>query len=69
MVTVKYMLAFGLSNFLNNWVRDRGARSVFFTIGSVTMAVTLFTIPMYIYGKKARSWVYRHNITGDGLTK
>jgi hypothetical protein len=37
---------------------------VFFTIGGITIAVSLTTIPMYIYGKRARSFVYRHDIAG-----
>jgi hypothetical protein len=61
---VKNMFAFGLVNYLNNWVSTQGVRNVFFTIGGITIAVSLTTIPMYIYGKRSRSWVYRHNIAG-----
>ncbi|KAH8116697.1 hypothetical protein DFH11DRAFT_1576823, partial [Phellopilus nigrolimitatus] len=31
----------------------------FCTIGGINIGVCLMTIPMYIYGKRARSWVYR----------
>jgi hypothetical protein len=62
---VKNMFAFGLTNYLNNWVATQGVRNVFFTIGGLTIAVSLFTIPMYIYGKRARSWTHRHNIAGQ----
>lgn len=61
---VKNLFAFGLVNYLNNWLATQGTRNVFFTIGGLTIGVSLFTIPMYIYGKRARSWVYRHNISG-----
>lgn len=61
---IKNMFAFGLTNYLNDWVATQGVRNVFFTIGGLTIAVNLFTIPMYIYGKRARSWTHRHNIAG-----
>ncbi len=61
---IKNMFAFGLTNYLNNWVINKGLRSVFFTIGGITIGVSLLTIPMYIFGKRARSWTYRYNITG-----
>jgi hypothetical protein len=61
---VKNLFAFGLVNYLNNWLATQGTRNVFFTIVGLTIGVSLFTIPMYIYGKRARSWVYRHNISG-----
>lgn len=61
---VKNMFAFGLTNYLNNWVDTQGVRNVFFTIGGITIGVSLCTIPMYIWGKRARSWVYRKGIAG-----
>ncbi|KAJ6027746.1 hypothetical protein N7499_001204 [Penicillium canescens] len=57
---VKNLFAFGLSFYINDWLGQQGIRKCFFTIGGITMGVTLFTIPMYIYGKRARSWVHRH---------
>ncbi|TVY82324.1 putative MFS-type transporter [Lachnellula suecica] len=61
---VKNGFAFGLTFYINNWVATSGVRNSFFTIGGLTIAASLFTIPMYIYGKRARSWTYRHNIAG-----
>jgi hypothetical protein len=58
------MFAFGLVNYINNWLVEQGTRNVFFIIGGITAACTFSTIPMYIYGKRARSWVYRKGITG-----
>jgi hypothetical protein len=31
-------------------------------IGGLTLAASLTTIPMYIYGKRARSWIHRSKI-------
>ncbi|KAL2669962.1 hypothetical protein Neosp_015128 [[Neocosmospora] mangrovei] len=61
---VKNMFAFGLTNYLNNWLATQGTRNVFFVIGGLTAGVSLTTIPMYIWGKRARSWVYRKGIVG-----
>jgi hypothetical protein len=61
---IKNMFAFGLTNYLNDWVASEGVRNVFFVIGGITIGVSLFTIPMYIYGKRARSWAFRHNVGG-----
>lgn len=63
---IKNLFAFGLTLYLNNWLSVDGVRNVFFTMGGLTVAVSLTTVPMYIYGKRARSWVYRHNIAGRG---
>lgn len=57
---VKNMFAFGLTFYSNDWVAVQGVRNVFFVIGSLMVGATLpTTIPMYIFGKRPRSWVYR----------
>lgn len=61
---IKNLFAFGLSQYINDWIATQGVRDAFFVIGGITAAVSLTTIPMYIYGKRARSWTYRHNIAG-----
>jgi hypothetical protein len=43
---IKNMFAFGLSFYINGWIDSQGVRKCFFTIGGITMGVTLFTIPM-----------------------
>src|SRR4051794_20681798 len=43
---VKNLFAFGLSFYINDWLGQQGIRNCFFTIGGITMGVTLFTIPM-----------------------
>ncbi|KAL1970200.1 hypothetical protein VTN77DRAFT_5360 [Rasamsonia byssochlamydoides] len=59
---LKNLFAFGLTFYMNGWIASQGVRNTFFAIGGITVGVTLLTVPMYIYGKRARSWVYRHNI-------
>jgi hypothetical protein len=43
---IKNLFAFGLSFYINDWIANQGVRDCFFTIGGITMAVTLLTIPM-----------------------
>ncbi|KAF7577766.1 MFS transporter [Pyrenophora tritici-repentis] len=64
---IKNMFAFGLTFYANDWIAVQGVRDTFFIIGGTTIAVTLATIPMYIYGKRARSWVKRYNILDSVL--
>lgn len=59
---LKNLFAFGLSFFSNDWIANQGVRYAFFTVGGITIGATLTTIPMYIYGKRARSFVWRHNL-------
>ncbi|KAL2871467.1 major facilitator superfamily domain-containing protein [Aspergillus lucknowensis] len=59
---IKNLFAFGLTFYVNGWIASQGVRNCFFTIGGITIAVTLLTVPMYIYGKRSRSWVHRHRI-------
>ncbi|KAL3460589.1 major facilitator superfamily domain-containing protein [Aspergillus heterothallicus] len=59
---VKNLFAFGLTFYVNGWIAGQGVRSCFFTVGGITIGVTLLTIPMYIWGKRSRSWVHRHRI-------
>ncbi|KAH7317832.1 major facilitator superfamily domain-containing protein [Rhexocercosporidium sp. MPI-PUGE-AT-0058] len=61
---VKNLFAFGLVNYINDWLATQGVRNAFFVIGGLTIAASLTTIPMYIWGKRARSWVYRKGIAG-----
>jgi hypothetical protein len=59
---VKNMFAFGLTFYCNDWIAVQGVRSCFFVIGGITVAVVLTTIPMYIFGKKARSFTARKRL-------
>lgn len=59
---VKNFFAFGLTFYCNDWIAAQGVRDCFFVLGGITAACVLTTIPMYILGKKARSWTFRHRI-------
>jgi hypothetical protein len=49
------------SLFVTGWLTADGSKTVFIWIGVIQMIVLIFTIPMYIYGKRARMWTVRKN--------
>ncbi|KAL8848752.1 MAG: hypothetical protein Q9221_006223 [Calogaya cf. arnoldii] len=50
------------SLFFNHWLEADGSKKVFLAIGGIQLACLITTIPMYIYGKRARMWTYRKNL-------
>ncbi|RCI13698.1 hypothetical protein L249_8211 [Ophiocordyceps polyrhachis-furcata BCC 54312] len=50
------------SLFVANWMAKDGPRLVFIWLGVIQLLVLLTTIPMYIYGKRARMWTARRNL-------
>ena len=49
------------SLFFNKWLEADGAKDVFLALGGIQLGVLLFSIPMYIWGKRARMWTVRKN--------
>ncbi|KAI9778269.1 MAG: hypothetical protein M1839_008293 [Geoglossum umbratile] len=49
------------SLFLNRWLDAQGSKRVFLALGGIQMACLAFTIPLYIFGKRARMWTVRMN--------
>ena len=49
------------SLFFNGWLAADGSKEVFLALGGIQLGVLLFSIPMYIYGKRARMWTVRRN--------
>ncbi|KAI0487662.1 major facilitator superfamily domain-containing protein [Xylaria cf. heliscus] len=50
------------SFFVTGWLKTDGSKTVFMWIGVIQLIVLLSTIPMYIYGKRARMWTVRMNL-------
>ena len=50
------------SLFVNHWLEHSGSKSVFIWLGVVQLILMVFTIPMYIFGKRARMWTVRMNL-------
>ncbi|KAJ5692329.1 hypothetical protein N7462_001752 [Penicillium macrosclerotiorum] len=50
------------SLFIVDWLESDGSRTVFLAIGGIQLFCLLMTIPMYIYGKRARMWTVRKRL-------
>ncbi len=57
---VLHGLVFSL--FVTGWLSDDGPKSVYIWIGIIQLVLLLFTIPMYIFGKRLRMWTVRRNL-------
>jgi len=49
------------SLFVTGWLEDDGPKMVYIWIGIIQLILLFGTIPMYIYGKRARMWTVRKN--------
>ena len=49
------------SLFFNHWLDADGMKKTFVAIGGIQLACLTTTVPMYIYGKRARMWTVRKN--------
>lgn len=59
-INLRNLLTFGLTYFINDWINDEGVLFVFCILGMLFLVVCLLTIPLWIFGKKARSWIARN---------
>jgi hypothetical protein len=50
------------SLFIVDWLKSDGARTVFIAIGGIQIACLLTSIPMYIFGKRARMWTVQRKL-------
>ncbi|KAF2472785.1 MFS general substrate transporter [Lindgomyces ingoldianus] len=49
------------SFFVGNWIESDGPKKVYLIIGGIHLAFLIFTIPMYVFGKRARMNTVRRN--------
>lgn len=47
------------SLFVSHWMRKDGPRKVFICLGIIQLLLQLTTIPLFIFGKRARLWTVR----------
>lgn len=50
------------SLFIVKWLEVDGSRTVYLAIGGIQLFCLLWTIPLYIYGKRARMWTVRKRL-------
>ncbi|KAI0096056.1 MFS general substrate transporter [Hypoxylon sp. NC0597] len=59
-INARNLLTFGLTYFVNDWLSKDGVLKVFNVLGGVFVAVNLLTIPLWIFGKRLRSFIARN---------
>ncbi|EED15301.1 MFS transporter, putative [Talaromyces stipitatus ATCC 10500] len=63
MLFFKNIFSFILTFFAYDWlVVKAGSRAPFIAIGTIQIGICLLAIPMYVFGKRNRSFFARHNI-------
>ncbi|EER24764.1 Major Facilitator Superfamily protein [Coccidioides posadasii C735 delta SOWgp] len=62
LLVFKNMFSFVLTYFAYDWVVHGGQKQVFIIIASIQVGICLLSVPMYILGKRNRSFFHRHDI-------
>ncbi|KAH8817403.1 major facilitator superfamily domain-containing protein [Xylogone sp. PMI_703] len=58
-INLRNIYSFGMNYFISSWITNQGPKEVFCIIGGLHVFICLTAIPMYIFGKKCRSWTSR----------
>ncbi|KAL4957315.1 major facilitator superfamily domain-containing protein [Aspergillus filifer] len=58
-VNARNFLSFGILYFINAWLEKDGTLEVFVILGSLFVATSLLTVPLWIYGKRIRARAHR----------
>jgi MFS family permease len=61
-INLRNIYSFGMNYFVSSWISSQGPKEVFCIIGGVHVFICLTAIPMYIFGKRCRSWTSRVNL-------
>ncbi|KZM23094.1 uncharacterized protein EKO05_0008321 [Ascochyta rabiei] len=77
LLVFKNLFSFGLTFEGFDWlVQTKSTKNMFIALGSVQVAICALSIPMYVLGKKNRSFFHRHNVffkasdwVADGIVK
>ncbi|OAG10613.1 MFS general substrate transporter [Paraphaeosphaeria sporulosa] len=59
--TKNVLHGFIFSLFFTHWLAASGPKDTFIAVGGIQLGCMLLSIPMYIYGKRARMWTVRKN--------
>ena len=64
LLVFKNMFSFILTYFAYDWIINEGGsvRRTFIIIGSIQVGICLLSVPMYVFGKRNRSFFYRHDL-------
>ncbi|KAK5759259.1 hypothetical protein LTS12_010582 [Elasticomyces elasticus] len=61
-INLRNIYSFGMNYFVSSWIVSQGPKQVFCIVGGIHVAICLCAIPMYIFGKRCRSWTSRVKI-------
>lgn len=61
-INLRNIYSFGMNYFISDWISSQGPKEVFCIVGGLHVFICLCAIPMYIYGKRCRSWTSRAKI-------
>lgn len=67
-INTRNILTFGLTYFVNDWLARDGALKVFNVLGGCFLAVCMLTIPLWVFGKRIRSFIARQQWLNDFMT-
>lgn len=59
-INLRNIYSFGMNYFISSWISNQGPLEVFSIIGGVHIFILLLTIPMWIFGKRCRSFTARN---------
>ncbi|EFX00468.1 major facilitator superfamily transporter [Grosmannia clavigera kw1407] len=64
LIIFKNFFSYGLTYKAYDWLEENGSRGrpVFNALGSVQLVICLLAIPMYVFGKRNRSFFHRHDL-------
>ncbi|KAK6504518.1 hypothetical protein TWF506_002712 [Arthrobotrys conoides] len=60
----KNILGLAFSLFWNDWLEASNSKVCFLTLGGIQLFCLLWTVPLYIFGKRMRAWTVRKNLMG-----
>ncbi|KAH8894459.1 MFS general substrate transporter [Thozetella sp. PMI_491] len=61
-INLRNIYSFGMNYFISDWISSQGPKEVFCIVGGVHVFICLCAIPMYVFGKRCRSWTSRVGI-------
>ncbi|EHY57324.1 hypothetical protein HRR83_002811 [Exophiala dermatitidis] len=61
-INLRNIYSFGLNYFISDWLSSQPVMEVFSIIGGVHIFICLLTVPMWIFGKRCRSFTARNPI-------
>ncbi|KAF4629521.1 hypothetical protein G7Y89_g8624 [Cudoniella acicularis] len=65
-INLRNIYSFGMNYFISSWISTQGPKEVFCIVGGIHVFICLMAIPMYIFGKRCRSWTSRVELFQKG---